>query len=419
MAHIVKTAAGNWRANWRDPAGRKRAKTFKRKRDAERFVAELETAKNRGLYIDPHAGKVKFADYLPRWVIGRNDEANTTFRDQGIMRNHIVPRWGQIPLAKVDHTSVQAWIADLSSRRSAATVRECHRVFSSVMKAAVRDRTIGYNPCEGVRLPPRRRKDTEGRTITRDTFIRQLLPAIPDRYRALVAVAGGTGLRWGEVLGLRLDTLDLDAGIIYVSRVVIEVNGKVMSKPFPKTAHGRRTVPLPTFVIHAVREHLRRWPPMPTGEVFTNAAGGPLRRSTWRRRVWRPALVRAGLLGKVAREGEKQFRATWQDDDGSERSAVFRTEPEAVNEVARSCAGGLRFHDLRHSYATWLVYDGVPINDAQRLLGHSRPSTTLDLYTHYQRELDPRVGELFADFLPTFDADDVPDHETSGNEDPG
>ena len=68
-----------------------------------------------------------------------------------------------------------------------------------------------------------------------------------------------------------------------------------------------------------------------------------------------------------------------------------------------------RFHDLRHSYATWLVYDGVPINDAQRLLGHSRPSTTLDLYTHYQQTLDSRVGELFADFSPTPSEDDDPE----------
>lgn len=114
--------------------------------------------------------------------------------------------------------------------------------------------------------------------------------------------------------------------------------------------------------------------------------------------MWRPALVRAGLLGKVIEEGPKEYRATWHDDAGAERSAVFRTEPGAVSEVARKCAGGLRFHDLRHSYATWLVYDEVPINDAQRLLGHERPSTTLDLYTHYQREIDARVGELFAEF---------------------
>jgi integrase len=420
MAWVVKTPDGTWRANWRDPAGRQRGKNFKRKRDAERFVAELETAKNRGLYIDPHAGKVKFADYLPRWVVGRNHEANTTFRDQGIMRNHIVPRWGQVPLAKIDHSSVQAWIVELSANLSPATVRQCHRLFSSVMKSAVRDRTIGYNPCEDVRLPPPR--DTHGhgeRAIDRDTFIRQLLPGIPDRYRALVAVAGGTGLRWGECLGLRVDAIDLAARLVHVRRVVIEVNGKLMSKPYPKSQAGRRSVPLPGFTVRLLRNHLRNYPPTHTGEVFANQAGGPLRRSTWRRRVWRPALVRAGMLGKVVQESPKQFRATWQNDAGDEESCMFRTEPEAVNEVARSGAGGLRFHDLRHSYATWLVSEGVPINDAQRLLGHSRASTTLNLYTHHQRELHPRVYELFADDLLTEDADDESDDDGHETEDAG
>src|SRR5690606_11309191 len=113
---------------------------------------------------------------------------------------------------------------------------------------------------------------------------------------------------------------------------------------------------------------------------------------------------------------DERYRAAWTDESGMEASEVFRTEREAVTEVARKCAGGLRFHDLRHSYATWLVYDGVPINDAQRLLGHERPSTTLDLYTHYQRELDPRVGELFAEFLPSFDDDAESDGDADGGQ---
>lgn len=118
------------------------------------------------------------------------------------------------------------------------------------------------------------------------------------------------------------------------------------------------------------------------------------------------------MLGKVVQEGPKQYRATWHDDDGNEQSTVLRTEPEAVNEVIRSAVGGLRFHDLRHSYATWLVSDNVPINDAQRLLGHSRASTTLNLYTHHQRKLNPRVYELFADDLLTEDAvDEVEDDD--------
>ena len=163
-----------------------------------------------------------------------------------------------------------------------------------------------------------------GGRISRDTFIRQLLPTIPKRYRALVAVAGGTGLRWGECLGLRVDAIDLGARLVHVRRVVTEVNGALMSTPFPKSQAGRRTVPLPDFAAQLLREHVIRYPPNRTGEVFTNEAGGSLRRSTWRRRVWRPALVRAGLLGKVVPEGPKRYRATWPDESGTEQLVELR-----------------------------------------------------------------------------------------------
>lgn len=103
-------------------------------------------------------------------------------------------------------------------------------------------------------------------------------------------------------------------------------------------------------------------------------------------RVWRPALVRAGLLGLVEPAGEK-FRAEWTDAAGVPGSAMFQRESAAVLHVARNQADGLRFHDLRHSYATWLVDDGVPVNMVQRVLGHERSSTTLDLYT--RRTDDP------------------------------
>jgi hypothetical protein len=122
------------------------------------------------------------------------------------------------------------------------------------------------------------------------------------------------------------------------------------------------------------------------GLIFANQVGGAYRRTLFRTRVWRPALVRAGLLGLVESDGEK-FRAEWTDAAGVPGSAMFKREPAAVLHVARNQAGGLRFHDLRHSYATWLVDDGVPVNMVQRVLGHERSSTTLDLYT--RRTDDP------------------------------
>ena len=129
-----------------------------------------------------------------------------------------------------------------------------------------------------------------------------------------------------------------------------------------------------------MREHLQTYPRGEAGLIFANRAAGAYLRTLFRSRIWRPALVRAGLLGTVEPDGEK-YRGTWRDAAGVHGSALFASEAAAVNHVARHQGGGLRFHDLRHSYATWLVDDGVPVNMVQRMLGHERASTTLDLYT--------------------------------------
>jgi hypothetical protein len=118
--------------------------------------------------------------------------------------------------------------------------------------------------------------------------------------------------------------------------------------------------------------------PGPLGEVFTNTAGGPMRRTLFRSRIWRPALVRAGLLGQVAQIAPDRFLASWRDATGLELTKEFPTERDAIKHVAQHAVGGLRFHDLRHTYATWLVSDGVPINDVASVLGHEQTSTTLN-----------------------------------------
>jgi integrase len=167
----------------------------------------------------------------------------------------------------------------------------------------VRDGLIPANPCEGIRLPRQQRTADHGVTIGRDAFLGLLLPAVPDRWRALVALAGGAGLRWGECVGLRWEAADLDRGLVYVTRVAVEVAGHVTDKPFPKSKASRRVVPLPPFVVELLRQHRARYLPGPAGQVFSNEAGGPPRRTLFRSRVWRPALVRAGLLGTVRQSG--------------------------------------------------------------------------------------------------------------------
>jgi integrase len=397
MGSVRKTKAGTFEARWRDAANRQCCKTFATKREASAFVAEVEASLSRGAYVDPHAGRIRFGDYAERWLAARHNEATTMARDGSIMRNHVIDRWGSTPLGKIDHLAVQAWVTELGTRLAPATVAECHRLLSSTLRAAVRDRYISANPCDGIRLPARRKKDTDGQTITREELTGQLLPAVPDRYRALVGLAGGTGLRWGECVGVRWDCVDLDAKTVSV-RVAVEVAGTVTTKGYPKSRAGRRTVPIPDLETELLKIHRELVKPGPVGEVFTNTALGPERRTLFRARVWRPSLVRAGLLGQVTRRGHFEYRATWTDATGLEWSKDFPTEREAVAHVARTAHGGLRFHDLRHSYATWLISNGVPINDVVSAMGHEKATTTLNIYTHRSSGRDDRIRAAFVEF---------------------
>ncbi|MFD1524388.1 site-specific integrase [Pseudonocardia yunnanensis] len=290
------------------------------------------------------------------------------------------PHWGTWQLAKIDHLSVQTWITELSRRLSPATVAERRRLTSAVLRSAVRNRLIAFNPCEDIKVQKRRRRDTDEQVIDRTAFRQRLLPAVPERHRGIVGVAGGCGLRWGEAAGLCIDALDLDRRTLRVIRTVIEVAGHTSFKPYPKSTAGRRTVPLPGWLVTILRGHLDQYPLGEGDLIFANEVGGALRRTLFRSRVWRPSLVRAGLLGSVIQDGDA-YLSRWVDATGQRHRERFGTEPAAVKHVVHEHDGGLRFHDLRHSYATWLVDDGVPPNMVQRVMGHERSSTTLDLYT--------------------------------------
>lgn len=282
---IHRTPEGKYRAKWRDPAGRQRSKNFTTKRAARDFLADLRGSLSRGQYVDPHAGQTLFEVHARRWSASRNDKATTKARDNSIMRNHVLPQWGAWPLAKIDHLAVQTWITELGTRRSPATVAEAHRLTSAVLKSAIHNKLITTNPCESIRLPRRRKQDHDDRVIDRNDVLTRLLPAAPERYRAIIATAAGTGLRWGEVAGLCTDALDLDTSVLRVIRTVVEINGHTAFKLYPKSGAGRRTVPLPAWLVSILREHLVQYRQGHAGLVFPNQVGMPLRRTLFRTRV--------------------------------------------------------------------------------------------------------------------------------------
>src|SRR5690606_6314895 len=134
-------------------------------------------------------------------------------------------------------------------------------LMTGVMRSAIRNKLIGSDPTEGVKLPKRRIRDTDERLLTREEVRCQLLPAVqPERYRVFVATAAFAGLRWGEVAGLCVDAVDLDAGVVRVIRTVTEVAGHTEFKPFPKSRAGRRTVPIPAWLAGELRDYLRQYP---------------------------------------------------------------------------------------------------------------------------------------------------------------
>lgn len=179
---------------------------------------------------------------------------------------------------------------------------------------------------------------------------------------------------------------------------------------------------MPAFLVQELREHrfltVADERPNPRALVFATWNGTPLRRSNFRRQVWRTALVRAGLLGRAAEKGPHDWRAVWHDRDGIEWQAEFSTERDAVAHLVDHAHGGLRFHDLRHSYATWLVSDGVPVNVVQTVMGHEQASTTLNRYTHTPDDFAARVRAVFSDpaasVLPFEPMRLEPDERTDG-----
>jgi integrase len=232
-----------------------------------------------------------------------------------------------------------------------ATVHKCHQCLSKILAAAVDARMLHHNPADRVPLP--RITQHEMRHLDPDELA-ALTDAIHPRYRALVLVSGYCGLRIGEIAGLRRRRVDLLRRRIEVAEIAVEVRGHVQFGQ-PKTAAGHRTVPFPRFLTHELAEHLGRWPqPGSEGLVFTGPEGGVLRVPAFRRRMWLPAVERAGLAP-------------------------------------------LRIHDLRHTAVSLWIAAGVDVKTIAVRAGHTLVRTVLDRYGHLRdREDDPALDALDA-----------------------
>ena len=288
MASIerAKTQRTGYVVRYRGPDRKPRSKTFKRKADAESFLRTVEADVMRGTWVDPNAGKILLREWGTQWwETTVNLRPSTRARDNATYRNHIEPAFGAVPIASINHLAVRQWVAKLSASGLApATVHKAYQVLSKILRSAVDADLLVGSPCDRVPLP--RIERNEMRFLDPDGVAR-LANTIDPRYRALVLLGAYGGLRSGELFALRRERLDLVQGRVDVAETAVEVAGHFHFGP-PKTRAGRRSVPLPRFVVDELAAHVGDI----AGDelVFPAPEGGPIRASLFRRRTWEPAV---------------------------------------------------------------------------------------------------------------------------------
>src|SRR6266446_9403825 len=283
-----------------------------------------------------------FEEFSSRWestVLSQHKPSTqSTIRSQ--IRKHFVPFFGHWKLREIGPEEVQRFLS--SVKASAKTVRNLYATIQMLWKSARAWGYVGHDAVSGVVLPKRHR--TAQRFFSVEE-VQRILTAAPDPYHTFYWLAAGTGMRAGELCGLRTDDFDLQRGLVCIRQSVWR--GKLQS---PKTRNAIRTFALsPQLVVH-IAEFLRRWSPNERRLVFATRNGTPWDANLLVKRKLRP------LLKTHAIEG-----------------------------------GGL--HAFRHANSTLMDRLGVPLKVRQQRLGHSDPSLTLGVYTHIASEDDERFAE--------------------------
>jgi integrase len=339
--------------------GRKYGEVQKRLADAMGDVA-------RGILFDDK--NLTVGEYLDRFledVQGGSVRESTYSRDKYLLANHVKPALGRVKLRNLSAMHLQRLYRDkLDAALSPATVQKVHHVIHKALSQAVRWDLIARNPADAVQAPTP--STEEMRPLSADEARRLLDAANGDRLEALYVLTVHTGMRRGNLLGLRWSDVDLEGGTVSVRRTLTRTdNGKGVALGDPKTKRSRRTVRLTRGSAEALRRHLERQLRQieevgdhyrDEGLVFATEAGTPINPSNLRQRSFAPLLKRAGL-------------------------------PH------------IRFHDLRHTCATLLLSRNVHPKYVQELLDHTSVAITLDTYSHTVPGMGDQTAAAMEDAL--------------------
>lgn len=348
FGRVRKLPSGRYQARYlgADGIDRPAPETFRTKRDADDWLAERQAELRSGDWSDPDAGRIDFGSYAATWIAERSIGASTADLYRSLLRNHLHPTFGRVAVADITSARVRAWrVARLESSVGPSTVAKSYALLRAVLMTAVDDRLIRRNPC---RVKGASTAATPERPTATVQEVYEIAEVIQPRYRALVLLAAFSGLRWGELVGLRRRDLDLGAGTLRVRRNIAELhNGERLMKE-PKSAAGKRTVAIPAVIQEELTTHLAVYSEHGAdGRVFVGAKGATPRRNHFNR-LWRKACGQAGIKG-------------------------------------------LHFHDLRHTGNTLAAATGASTRELMTRMGHSTARAAL-IYQHATAERERLIG---------------------------
>jgi integrase len=347
---IHRRKGGGWCAQYTvyTAKGRKRKTLYGKTRvEVGRKLAQALSDREGNITFD--AGNQTVGEYLDRWLkdLIKDTVRQSTFeRYEQIIRLHVKPTLANLKLKVLAPSHVQGLYRErLDSGLSPSTVQKIHTVLHKALDQAVRWSLVPHNPTEIVKAP--RSAPEEIRPLNREQTKTFLEVARGERFEALYVLSVTTGLRQGELLGLKWDDVDLENHLVRVRRTLVRNNGRLFLGE-PKTKRSRRTVRLTETATEALKEHLARQLEQmeclgdlyeDQGLVFATQRGTLVNPSNLRKRSFTPLLEKTGLPT-------------------------------------------IRFHDLRHTCATLLLSRNVNPKIVSEMLGHATIAITLDTYSH-------------------------------------
>lgn len=332
--------AQRWQVRYVDDAGKGFSRDFRLKRDAQDWLDEQTSKIVTGTHVSPRTSRQTLKAYADDWITRQVVRPSTEALYRAHLDGHIIPALGHRPLDTISRPMVQALVKAWAESSAAATTHGRYHTLAIVLRAAVTDRVLVRTPAEKIKLPDLNPRHSLT-PISTETVL-ALADAIEPRYRALVLVAAGTGMRRGELLGLTRDRVADKFETILIDRQ--QARATTSSVPVfgpPKTASSHRTIHVAPVVIAAIKEHEERYGLHESGLIFTNTAGMVLTTST--------------------------LQSAW-------RTAARKVGTDATP------------HDLRHYFASVQLAGGISLKELQAQLGHKNASETLDTYGHLMKE---------------------------------